>query len=283
MIIVLTLLPGDVPVPVGSLGPWEAAGSQGHDTPAVGLLTFPLDGVAPGRRQLGVTSPADVNLQHRAAVLARTELFQGIDEATQRRIAEHVAERVFERGQCVFVQDEPGDRMFVLAEGAVKLYVSSRNGDIVELVRHRPPAVFGEVALLDGGPRSASAEAVERSTLLVVTRPELLRLLRTDDQIAEALLRTLGTIVRRTTRQISDLAFLDLQGRVARQLLALAADGGGARTREVTQGELANMVSGARQTVNQALRSLESQGFIRAGGRTFDILDRGRLEQLAEL
>jgi CRP/FNR family cyclic AMP-dependent transcriptional regulator len=283
MIIVLTLLPGDVPVPVGSLGPWEAAGSQGHDTPAVGLLTFPLDGVAPGRRQLGVTSPADVNLQHRAAVLARTELFQGIDEATQRRIAEHVAERVFERGQCVFVQDEPGDRMFVLAEGAVKLYVSSRNGDIVELVRHRPPAVFGEVALLDGGPRSASAEAVERSTLLVGTRPELLRLLRTDDQIAEALLRTLGTIVRRTTRQISDLAFLDLQGRVARQLLVLAADGGGARTREVTQGELANMVSGARQTVNQALRSLESQGFIRADGRTFDILDRGRLEQLAEL
>jgi len=281
---VLTLLPGDVPVPVGSLGPLEAAGSQGRDTPGVGLLTFPLDGVALGRGQLGVTSPADVNLQHRAAVLARTELFQGIDEATQRRIAEQVAERVFERGQCVFVQDEPGDRMFVLAEGAVKLYVSSRNGGIVELVRHRPPAVFGEVALLDGGPRSASAEAVERSTLLVVTRPELLRLLRTDDQIAEALLRTLGTIVRRTTRQISDLAFLDLQGRVARQLLVLADGGNGtaARTRQLTQAELASMVSGARQTVNQALRSLEARGYIRADGRTFEILDRERLEHLAD-
>jgi len=56
-----------------------------------------------------------VNLQHRAGVLARTELFGGIDEATQGRIAEHVAERVVERGQCVFVQDEPGDRMYVLA------------------------------------------------------------------------------------------------------------------------------------------------------------------------
>jgi CRP/FNR family cyclic AMP-dependent transcriptional regulator len=225
-----------------------------------------------------------VNLQHRAAVLARTELFQGIDEATQRRIAEHVAERVFERGQCVFVQGEPGDRMFVLAEGAVKLYVSSRNGDIVELVRHHPPAVFGEVALLDGGPRSASAEAVERSTLLVVTRPELLRLLRSDDQVAEALLRSLGTIVRRTTRQVSDLAFLDLQGRVARQLLVLADGGNGApaRTRQVTQAELASMVSGARQTVNQALRSLEARGYIRADGRSFEILDRARLEQLAE-
>jgi CRP/FNR family cyclic AMP-dependent transcriptional regulator len=165
-----------------------------------------------------------VNLQHRAGVLARTELFGGIDEATQRRIAEHVAERVVERGQCVFVQDEPGDRMYVLAEGAVKLFVASRNGGIVELVRHRPPAAFGEVALLDGGPRSASAEAVERSTLLMVTRAELLHLLRAEDQVAEALLRTLGTIVRRTTRQVSDLAFLDLQGRIARQLLALAVE-----------------------------------------------------------
>ena len=224
-----------------------------------------------------------MDLQHRAGVLARTELFGGIDGAARRRIAEHVAERVVERGQCVFTQDEPGDRMYVLAEGSVKLFVASRDGGIVELVRHRPPATFGEVALLDGGPRSASAEAVERSTLLVVTRAELLRLLRAEDQVAEALLRTLGTIVRRTTRQVSDLAFLDLQGRIARRLLALATEGDGLpRTRRVTQAELASMVSGARQTVNQALRSLESRGYIRADGGGFEILDRRRLEHLAE-
>jgi CRP/FNR family transcriptional regulator, cyclic AMP receptor protein len=224
-----------------------------------------------------------VDLQHRAGVLARTELFREIDEATRRRIAEHVAERVVEPGQCVFVQDEPGDRMYVLAEGVVKLFVGSRNGGIVELVRHRPPATFGEVALLDGGPRTASAEAVERSTLLVMTRAELLHLLKAEDQVAEALLSTLGAMVRRTTRQVSDLAFLDLQGRVARQLLTLAADGDGTpRTRRVTQAELATMVSGARQTVNQALRSLESRGYIRADGRSFEILDRERLELLSE-
>ena len=222
-----------------------------------------------------------MDLQHRADVLGRTELFGGIDEATRRRIAEHVAERVVERGQCVFTQDQSGDRMYVLAEGAVKLFVSSRDGGMVELVRHRPPATFGEVALLDGGPRSASAEAIERSVLLVVTRAELLALLRAEEQVAEALLRTLGTIVRRTTRQVGDLAFLDLQGRVARQLLVLAGNGT-ARTRQVTQGELASMVSGARQTVNQALRSLESRGYIRADGRSFEILDRERLERLAE-
>ena len=226
-----------------------------------------------------------MNLEQRAAVLARTELFSGIDLATQRRIAERVAERVVERGRCVFTQDQPGDRMYVLAEGAVKLFVSSRDGGIVELVRHRPPATFGEVALLDGGLRSASAEATERSTLLVVTRAELVALLRAEEQVAEALLRTLGTIVRRTTRQVSDLVFLDLQGRLARQLLVLAGDGNGngaARTRQVTQAELASMVSGARQTVNQALRSLEARGYIRADGRSFEILDPARLEHLAE-
>jgi CRP/FNR family transcriptional regulator, cyclic AMP receptor protein len=224
-----------------------------------------------------------VDLQHRAGVLARTELFGGIDEVARRRIAEHVTERTVERGQCVFTQDEPGDRMYVLADGAVKLFVASRDGGIVELVRHRPPATFGEVALLDGGPRSASAEAVERSTLLVVTRAELLRLLRAEDQVAEALLSTLGAMVRRTTRQVSDLVFLDLQGRIARKLLALAAeDDGLARARRVTQAELATMVGGARQTVNQALRSLESRGYIRADGGSFEILDRERLELLAD-
>jgi CRP/FNR family transcriptional regulator, cyclic AMP receptor protein len=168
----------------------------------------------------------------------------------------------------------------VLLEGSVKLVVCSRDGELIELHRHDAPAIFGELALLDAGPRSASAEAVERSTLLVVTRPELLRLLRAEDQVAEALLRTLGAMVRRTTRQISDLAFLSLQGRVAAKLLDLA-EPDGSRTRRFTQVELATMVGGARQTVNQALRSLESRGYIRSAGRAFELLDREQLRRLA--
>jgi CRP/FNR family cyclic AMP-dependent transcriptional regulator len=170
--------------------------------------------------------------------------------------------------------------MFVLLEGSVKLVVCSRDGELIELHRHDAPAIFGELAILDGGLRSASAEATERSTLLVVTRPELLRLLRADDQVAEALLSTLGAMVRRTTRQISDLAFLSLQGRVAAKLLDLT-EAGQTTTRRITQVELATMVGGARQTVNQALRSLESRGYIRAAGRTFEILDRDQLRRLA--
>jgi CRP-like cAMP-binding protein len=217
-----------------------------------------------------------------ALLLGRVEPFQGLDEGARLTMVEHATRRTVDRGQMVFWQDDPGEAMFVLLEGSVKLIVCSRDGELIELHRHVAPAIFGELALLDGGPRSASAEAVERSTLLVVTRAELLRLLKAEDQVAEALLRTLGRIVRRTTRQVTDLAFLDLQGRVARQLLVLAGDGDGTVRSSVTQAELASMVSGARQTVNQALRSLESRGYIRADGRGFEILDRERLELLAE-
>jgi CRP-like cAMP-binding protein len=221
-----------------------------------------------------------VDARTAAVLLGRVEPFRGLDEPARLTMVEQSGRRVVDKGQMVFWQDDPGEAMFVLLEGSVKLIVCSRDGELIELHRHDAPAIFGELALLDGGPRSASAEAVERSTLLVVTRAELLRLLRSEDQVAEALLRTLGAIVRRTTRQISDLAFLSLQGRVAAKLLDLTEPGHD-RTRRITQVELATMVGGARQTVNQALRSLESRGYIRSSGRTFELLDRDQLRRLA--
>jgi CRP/FNR family transcriptional regulator, cyclic AMP receptor protein len=218
-----------------------------------------------------------------ASLLARVEPFDGLDEGTRLAVASRAGHRIVERGQVICWQDEPGDSMFVLVEGVVKVVVRSRDGELMELVRHHPPASFGELAVLDGGPRSATVEAVERSVLLVVTRGELLRLLRAEEQVAEALLRSLGTMVRRTTRQVTDRAFLNLRGRVARQLLLLAeaGDGSGAITRQVTQGELATMVGGARQTVNQELKSLELRGYIRTAGRAFQLLDPEQLRRLA--
>jgi CRP/FNR family cyclic AMP-dependent transcriptional regulator len=226
----------------------------------------------------GVRSNADMNVQQKAAVLARTELFQGVNETTLRWIAERARERIIDRGQVVFSQDEPGNRMFVLAEGAVKQYVSSGD-NLVELARYYPVAVFGEVALLDSGPRPASAESVERCTLLVVTRAELMNLLHSEEQIADALLRSLCTIVRRTIHQVSDLVFLSLEGRVAAKVLDLA--GSDARTRSVSHMELATMVGGSRQSVSRALRGLETRGYIRTAGQTIEILNREPVERLA--
>jgi CRP/FNR family cyclic AMP-dependent transcriptional regulator len=215
-----------------------------------------------------------------ASLLAEVEPFGELDEGTRLDVAGRAGRRVVERGQVICWQGEPGESMFVLLNGAVKLVVRSKDGELVELVRHQPPASFGELAVLDGGPRSATAEAVERSTLLVVTRAELLRLLRSDEQVAEALLRSLGRMVRRTTHQVTDLAFLSLQGRVAAKLLELVGQRTG-RTRRLTQTDLATMVGAARQSVNQALKSLEARGYIRVAGRAVEVLDPQQLRRLA--
>ena len=209
-------------------------------------------------------------------VLARAPLFRALDERVLRQLAGRLPQRVVAKGAAIFVQEELGDRMFVLADGVVKLVLRSARGQVIELVRHRPPAVFGEVSVLDGGPRSATAEAVQESRLLVIAREEFLRLMRSDMQVADALLRSLGEMVRRTTRQMSALVFLDMRARVGRQLLQLAGDG--TATPPVTQSELAEMVGATRQTVNRALRGLEQDGHIRMG-RRIRILDEERLRQ----
>jgi len=220
-------------------------------------------------------------------LLGRTELFRPLDERSRREVAAMATQTTFAKGQTIFVQDEPGDRMFVLAEGAVKLVVRSRHGEVMELARHRPPAVFGEVALLDGGPRSASAEAIEPSLLLGIARAKVIELLRSDSGVVDALLRSLGELVRRANRQTTDLIFLDLQGRVARKLLELAeAPGTWGGTvldqRAFTQTELAHMVGGVRQTVNLALRSLERRGLIRVSEGKIEILELDRLRRRAD-
>jgi CRP/FNR family transcriptional regulator, cyclic AMP receptor protein len=214
-------------------------------------------------------------------LLARSQLFSALDEPDLRQLAGRWVQRVFARGATIFVQEELGDRMFVLAKGVVKLVLRSAQGSTIELVRHRPPAVFGEVAVLDGGPRSASAEAVEHSTLIVVPREELIRLLRSDGRVAEAMLRSLGSMVRRATHQTGDLAFLNMQARVARKVLALASEAG-TTTPPVTQQELASMVGGTRQTVNLVLRRLEQEGDIGVAGKTIRILDHQALQRRTE-
>ncbi len=223
-----------------------------------------------------------------AELLAETDLFGVLDAATLAEVAGHTLTRMAEKGQTIFVQDEPGDRLFVIAEGAVKLVVRSAQGDVVELARHWRPAVFGEVALLDGGRRSATAEAVERTTLAVVTRDDLIRLLRSTSQIVDQVLKALGGLIRRADQQAIELVFLDLPGRLARRLLELAeaADSstehdGRLRTRRVTQTELANMVGGSRQSVNIALRSLEKRGFVRVVGSSIELLDPAELRRRA--
>jgi CRP/FNR family cyclic AMP-dependent transcriptional regulator len=218
-----------------------------------------------------------------AALLADVELFNGLEHRTRHEIAAAGRHRLLRKGESIFIQDQPGTSCFVLLEGTVKLYLLSDDGRRAELVRHSTPTVFGEIAVLDGGPRSASAEVVEDARLIELHRDELLRIVRSDPAALDALLRSLGSMVRRTTRQVTDLVFLDLRGRVARYLLGLAEERGitTGPVKHVNQGELATIVGGARQSVNIALKSLERSGGIRVRGGNVEIVDRAKLRELS--
>src|SRR4029453_16575020 len=203
------------------------------------------------------------------AVLRRSELFAGLDEPVLRELADRLPWRTYTRGQTIFPQEELGDRMFLVAEGAVRLVVRSRHGDELEVIRRVPPALFGELAVLDGGPRSTSAGRVARATRIVPPRQELIRLLHSDARVSDGLLRWLGALVRRSTQHLTDQVFLSLEERVASKLLEVSEavhTVPSGRLSGVTQTQLASMVGGARQSVNAALQRLERRGVIRVRG-----------------
>jgi len=222
-----------------------------------------------------------------ANLLAETRLFAGLDADTLRGLGEASMMRRSRRGQVIFAQGDPGDRLFVVAVGRVKVMVGSAEGDEMVLVTLGPPETFGELALVDGGERSATVEATEATELLVLTRSAFFDLLHKRPPLVDVLLGRLGALIRRLTDQMSDLVFLDLNGRVAKLLLGLAAERGevGAESPLIdlpfTQTEIAHMVGGSRQSVNQILRSFEAAGFIEMGGHTVRLLRAEALRRRA--
>jgi CRP/FNR family transcriptional regulator, cyclic AMP receptor protein len=224
-----------------------------------------------------------------ASHLAATRLFGELDPAALSSLAERAVERSYKKGQLLVYQGDSGDSVFVIVEGLVKVMVTSEEGEEMVLVTLRPSDTFGELSLVDGGPRSASAEAVEATRVLIITRAILLELLEKHPSLTDSLLRSLGSLARRLTEQAADLVFLDIHGRMAK-LLASMADQRGKQTEEgivldlnLTQADLAAMVGGSRQSVNQTLRSFESRGYLHIEGRTITLKKPDELRRRAGL
>jgi len=208
-----------------------------------------------------------------ARLLGRTELFAALPESALRQLANQAELRGYRAHQVVFREGEPGDRLFVLAAGTVKLEVK-RAAQRMLLTTLQPPETFGELSLVQGGTRSASAVALTPCTLLTIDRSAFVALLRDEPSMAEAVLTAFGNLVRRLTAQAADLALLDLAGRVARVLVALAEKQGPADERHeapelrLTQSELAQMTGGSRQSVNQVLGAFQARSLIELRNRT---------------
>ena len=230
-----------------------------------------------------------MDTQRAIELLRQTQLFGDLDEAALAHLADRATKRTYSKGQLVFYQGDPAGSLFVMVEGLVKIFVTSEEGDEMVLVTLQPHDVFGELSLLDGGPRSASAEAVEPTSLLELQRAPFLETLRQTPGITESLMRSMGRVLRRLTEQASDLVFLDLHGRVAKLLVNLAQDRGVQTEKgleldlQLTQTDLAGLVGGSRQSVNQILRSFENRGYLDMEGRKMVVKEAELLRRRAGL
>jgi CRP-like cAMP-binding protein len=214
--------------------------------------------------------------------LAGTDLFAGLGDPELAAIASSGVERTFKKGQILFSAGDPGDALYVLLEGSVKGYVTSEDGTELIVGILEAPAVFGEVAVGDGGARSAGIEVVAPSRVLVIERRGFLAALKDNPGLAESYIAMLVAMIRRLQERTEGLVFLDLQGRVAKLLLGSIGDDAGVDL-NVTQGELAAMVGGSRPSVNQVLKAFESRGYLTLDGKKLVINDRAALERLSSL
>jgi CRP/FNR family transcriptional regulator, cyclic AMP receptor protein len=207
--------------------------------------------------------------------LAACPLLAGVDTEALDTLAARSLLRRFARDQTVFAQGDPGDSLFVLVSGAVRISVRSSEGGEIVLGLLRAPNAFGEIAVVDGGRRVAGATAVGRCTAVSVPRAPLLTLLSTHPRVAISLLGSLVAMIRHVDEQASDLALLRLPQRVAKLLLAAAreqvgtAAGSGSAPVDlvINQTDLAHQVGGSRQAVNGVLKALERAGVIERSGR----------------
>ena len=213
------------------------------------------------------------------ATVARTALrscalFAGLDDTSLALVANAMRGRRFRRGEVVFHVDDPGDALFVVTGGEIKIVLpSDESAEPVVLTTIGAGGFFGELALLDGGARSATAIAIRPAEVLVLRRERFDRLVEAEPVLRQAMFAALAGEIRRLTGHVEDLHFLDLPGRLARHLLRLAGGETDAPPNDpvrlawpYTQSELAGMIGGSRQSVNRLLADFVQRDLLRFEG-----------------
>lgn len=210
-----------------------------------------------------------VDIRTPTETLAAVPLFSGLDDDALDSVSRGLRARRFRRAEVIFHIGDPGDALFIVTSGAVKITLPSETGEEAILTTLRPGDFFGELALLDGAPRSATAAAIEPTETLVLPRERFRELINSEPAIRDALFAGLAKELRRLTLHVEELHFLDIAGRLAAQLARIAAEHGEPRPDGVrlaaplTQSDLAAMVGCTRQSVNKLLGLFVDDGLIR--------------------
>jgi CRP/FNR family transcriptional regulator, cyclic AMP receptor protein len=196
--------------------------------------------------------------------LENVPIFSGLPPEDIRAISSCAVIRTFQKGAILISEGDRTDSLYVILSGRVKVYVGDDKGREVILNMLEPGDYFGELALLDDAPRSASVITLEPCRMSIISKPDFERCLWDNPAIALNLLRALAQRIRALTENVRNLALLDVYGRVARTLLDLAQEREGALVidQKLTQQDLADMVGASREMVSRILKDLTTGGYI---------------------
>lgn len=218
-------------------------------------------------------------------VLQHSPLFRELSDEAFDRVVSLAVQRSFRNGEVVFSQGDPGDALHAVVTGRIRISAGTAEGKEMFLNVMEAGDTFGEIALLDGGPRTASATAIVPSELVAIRRDSLFELLEREPRLAIELLRLCGERLRWTSGLVEDAAFLDAPARLAKRLLGLASQLGrqnvNGATLKISQEDLAGFLGLSRQIVNQHLQSWKRKGWVEIGRGLVTLRDSAALGYIA--
>lgn len=218
-------------------------------------------------------------------LLAQVPLFAALTPGELRSLEALLRPHRYQVGEIIFHEGDDGTALYIIEEGEVKIVLGSPEGKEVVLGLLGRGDFFGELALLDGEPRSADAVATASSLLQILRREDFSRFLADKPRVAANLLAALSRRLRRTDQLVHDAAFLDVRTRLVKVLLNLAETRGQAGPRGIvitsrlTQADLANMVGATRESINKWLRYYEAQGLVHHQRGRLTVVNLQRLRE----
>jgi CRP/FNR family transcriptional regulator, cyclic AMP receptor protein len=223
---------------------------------------------------------------NRTVFLKRIPLFADLSETDLQALARELSRVQFKKGAAIFFEGDPGQTLYIVESGHVRIYLHCEDGQETSVNVCTSGDIFGELAVIDGLPRSASALAQEDSVVLALSREQFRECTRRYPQLAFNFLKALSVRVRYNTRQIDSLTTSRVPSRLARKLLELGQEHGVVEPTGVrlplplTQSDLASLIGTTRESINKALGNFRRQGLIRVEAGTITIIDPEALRAL---
>ncbi len=222
---------------------------------------------------------SDSGKRTKVAYLSETDLFQDMDARDLEQLERGTAMTSCQRGTVFYTPGETGEVLFILKKGRVNLYRMTTEGKKLVTATVEPGTVFGEMSMIGQGMVDSFAEASEDCTLCVMSRTDVERLIREQPSVSLRLLQLLATRLDAAEERLADVAYKSVPARIATTLLRLSGDAGDAV--KLSHQDIADMVGTYRETATRILNELRAEGLIELKRMRIDIVDAGRLEDVA--